>query len=101
MYQQNYGYYPQTSYTRNSTPTIVGLKGRPVSSIEEARVSAIDFDGSVFYFPDLANKRIGIGKKPTEALDVAGNIKSNRNVEGVNLKCNALYVNGVKMIWYE
>lgn len=58
MYQQNYGYYPQTSYTRNSTPTIVGLKGRPVSSIEEARVSAIDFDGSVFYFPDLANKRI-------------------------------------------
>ena len=29
-----------------------------VSSIEEARASAIDFDGSVFYFPDLANKRI-------------------------------------------
>ena len=35
-----------------------GLKGRPVSSIEEARASSIDFDGSVFYFPDLANKRI-------------------------------------------
>ena len=34
------------------------LKGRPVSSAEEARVSAIDFDGSTFYFPDLANKRI-------------------------------------------
>lgn len=35
-----------------------GLKGRPVSSIEEARASSIDFDGSVFFFPDLANKRI-------------------------------------------
>ena len=35
-----------------------GLKGRPVSSIDEARASSIDFDGSVFYFPDLANKRI-------------------------------------------
>ena len=29
-----------------------------VSSIEEARATPIDFDGSVFYFPDLANKRI-------------------------------------------
>lgn len=36
----------------------MGIKGRPVSSIEEARAISIDFDGSVFYFPDLANKRI-------------------------------------------
>jgi hypothetical protein len=36
----------------------MGLKGRPVSSLEEARATGIDFDGSVFYFPDLANKRI-------------------------------------------
>ena len=35
-----------------------GLKGRPVSSIEEVKASPIDFDGSIFYFPDLANKRI-------------------------------------------
>ena len=34
------------------------LKGRPVASLDEARVSAIDFDGSIFFFPDLANKRI-------------------------------------------
>lgn len=39
-------------------PQFVGLKGRPVSSLEEARAAAIDFDGSVFFFPDLANKRI-------------------------------------------
>ena len=36
----------------------MGIKGRPVASIEEARASIIDFDGSIFYFPDLANKRI-------------------------------------------
>lgn len=37
----------------SATPRI-----RPVSSIEEARASAIDFDGSVFYFTDAANNRI-------------------------------------------
>ena len=31
---------------------------RPVSSLEEARASVIDFDGSVCYFPDAANKKI-------------------------------------------
>ena len=35
-----------------------GLKGRPVTSFEDARASMVDFDGSVFYFPDLANRRI-------------------------------------------
>ena len=39
-------------------PQGFSLKGRPVASIEEARASMIDFDGSVFYFPDMANKRI-------------------------------------------
>lgn len=65
-----------------------------------------------FIWKDLANKRMGINKKPTEALDVHGNIKSDgnitgnnikssNNVEGINIKGNALYINGVKMIWYE
>lgn len=36
----------------------MGIKGRPVSSLDEARATSIDFDGSVFYFPDLANRRI-------------------------------------------
>ena len=34
------------------------LKGRPVSSIDEAKASQIDFDGSLYLFPDIANKRI-------------------------------------------
>ena len=73
----NYNYYPQQtqqsqiqsyqnpqlnpiyqqSYLRQAPPQ-VNLKGRLVSSLEEARATSIDFDGSVFYFPDLANKRI-------------------------------------------
>ena len=34
------------------------IKGRAVSSIEEARAAMIDLDGSVSIFPDIANKRI-------------------------------------------
>jgi hypothetical protein len=45
------------TYT-NSAIAYPGLKGRPVASFEEARASMIDFDGSVFIFPDLANKCI-------------------------------------------
>lgn len=63
--------YPQTSYyyTPNQQQQTqyqqvmpqyqpIGLKGRPVSSFEEARAMTIDFDGSTFFFPDLANKKI-------------------------------------------
>ena len=39
-------------------PTYVGLKGHPVSSLDEVKATSIDFDGSIFYFPDIANKRI-------------------------------------------
>lgn len=65
MYQ-NYNYYPQqtkpASYTNYAIPQTqyqpAGLRGHQVSSIDEARASTIDFDGSIFYFPDLANRRI-------------------------------------------
>lgn len=53
-------YYPQQQPTQQQyrqMPTML-LKGRPVSSIEEARASSIDFDGSIFFFPDVANKKI-------------------------------------------
>lgn len=68
MYQQSYNnYYPQPqsqqpnySYLRlqQQPQPQAALKGRMVSSIEEAKAMSIDFDGSVFYFPDLANKCI-------------------------------------------
>jgi hypothetical protein len=59
-----YNYYRQQPYqTRLATyqpqmPIQQGLKGRPVSSVEEARAASIDFDGSIFYFPDVANNCI-------------------------------------------
>ena len=59
----NQSYY-QPQRTNTIAPPIqqpqafIGLKGRPVSSLEEARAATIDFDGFVFFFPDLANKRI-------------------------------------------
>ncbi len=54
-----YNYYPQQ--TQVPQPTRLAqytLKGHPVSSLEEVRALSIDFDGSIFYFPDIANKRI-------------------------------------------
>lgn len=50
-------YYPQMRYVP-AEQTQPQIKGRPVTSIEEVRATTIDFDGSVFFFPDLANKRI-------------------------------------------
>ena len=54
-----YGYYPpsQMSYLRQPMPQMT-LKGRPVSSFDEVKASPIDFDGTLFYFPDTANQRI-------------------------------------------
>ena len=78
----------------------------------------------------MANKRIGINIKPTETLDVAGNIKSSgtiksdsdidgvnihssgnihsngtiksdSDIDGINVKGDALYINGIRTIWYE
>lgn len=63
MYNNNYNYYPQQQQTQNyngymRTPAPQMLKGRLVASLDEARVAPIDFDGSIFYFPDAANKCI-------------------------------------------
>ena len=67
------GFYPY-GYSNAATPGIMRqelpaymmsqaavpavLKGRPVSSFEEARVPQIDLDGSLSIFPDLGNKKI-------------------------------------------
>lgn len=56
----NYNYFPQNQQPQQqqNRQQIMYLKGRPVSSIEEVKAIPIDFDGSIFYFPDMANKRI-------------------------------------------
>ena len=52
--QQQYGGMSRPAYQTGGWNNRV----RPVSSIDEVRAASIDFDGSVFYFPDLANKKI-------------------------------------------
>ena len=51
-------YYPTQTTYHPPIQQISGLKGRPVASVEEAQAATIDFDGSIFFFPDIANKRI-------------------------------------------
>ena len=66
-YLSPYQRYPQIDQSQNQysnnqnmnmTTLSNGLKGRPVASIEEARASQIDLDGSLFVFPDVGNKKI-------------------------------------------
>ena len=54
MYYNNYYPNMQASLIQQAQ----GLKGRPVSSLEEVRAAQIDFDGSLFIFPDISNKKI-------------------------------------------
>lgn len=39
-------------------PQGASLKGRPVSSIDEAKAAQIDFDGSISLFPDIAHNKV-------------------------------------------
>lgn len=60
-YPNQFNARPQVSPELYQSPQylpIPQLKGRPVSSFEEARAAQIDFDGSTFFFPDIANKKI-------------------------------------------
>lgn len=65
--------YPQpNNYTANPQQMASAapiLKGRPVSNEEEANAAMIDFDGSLFVFPDKAH-----GKIYTKQLGLDGNI---------------------------
>lgn len=66
MYSQQYPYQraaAPASYPYPLAPQIPQMpqnyiKGRPVVSIEEARASQIDFDGSVYVFTDIGNNKI-------------------------------------------
>ena len=58
--QLGYGgaYKPMPQYPQWPVTSNIPQQVRPVSSIDEVRACPIDFDGSVFYFPDLANRKI-------------------------------------------
>ena len=50
--------YQRPSFYPASTALNQSMRIRPVSSLEEVRASGIDFDGSIFYFPDFAHQAI-------------------------------------------
>lgn len=55
--------YPQQAYQMQQQPML--LKGRPVSNMEEANAALIDFDGTLFVFPDkthdcIYTKQLGL-----------------------------------------
>lgn len=61
-YQQQYGAINRPIYGTTATPlqqpNSATQRIRPVASLDEVRAMNIDFDGSVFYFPDYANRKI-------------------------------------------
>lgn len=61
------GYSSPSGYQNPQTPGMI--KGRPVSNEEEANAAMIDYDGSLFIFPDKAH-----GKIYTKQLGMDGNI---------------------------
>lgn len=57
----NYPYQPQPSrpqFYPAASSLNQSMRIRPVSSLDEVRASGIDFDGSIFYFPDFAHQAI-------------------------------------------
>lgn len=67
QYAQNY---PQSSPSNGyGGAQLPMVKGRPVSNEEEANAAMIDFDGSLFVFPDKAHNKIY-----TKQLGLDGNI---------------------------
>ena len=64
MYQNNSCYYSMSNpmQFQSRVPSYdmqaPKLKGYPVSSLDKVRAAQIDFDGSLFVFPDIANRKI-------------------------------------------
>lgn len=87
--EQNYPQYGNTMQQNTNINNMQILKGRPVSSFDEAKASMIDLDGSLFIFPDIANNRIytkQINLDGTASLKTYSLIEQNgnNNNQGVN-----------------
>lgn len=82
------------------------LKGRPVSSVEEARASMIDLDGTMFVFTDIANNKIytkqvlldGTAELKTYVLEEQKQpiVKEQQNVEYVTKQSFDKIINDIK-----
>lgn len=71
--QMGYTPYKIPQYVQQQNTWMPPSQVRPVTSLEEVKASSIDFDGSIFYFPDVANKVIytkSINPDGTVALNI-------------------------------
>lgn len=68
QYQPSYQQVPQ-SYIQNYTQPS-GIKGRPVTSIDEAKAAQIDLDGTLTYFPSIAENKIYVKSIGFDGLPV-------------------------------
>lgn len=58
VYPQQQQQYVRPTYGTTTNAVSWNNRVRPVSSIDEVKAASIDFDGSVFFFPDFASNRI-------------------------------------------
>lgn len=90
MYNNYPNYYPQIQ-SQQQRSYLPNLKGRPVSSLDEVRATSVDFDGSLFFFPDIANKKIY-----TKQINVDGTATINmyefKNIPVEQVATNPSYV---------
>lgn len=70
--QLGYSPYKQPQYIQPQPSWNSPSQVRPVTSLEEVKAYPIEFDGSVFYFPDIANKVIY-----TKAINMDGTVAIN------------------------
>lgn len=109
LYGGQYMYSPQNQYARYEPQMIMpqvqqqqqtqgnyGLKGRPVGSIDEARASIIDFDGTIFYFPNIDQQRIytkKINLDGTSSLETYQKVDTPQNTNDINSLANTFVTN--------
>lgn len=64
---------------------------RPVTSLEEVRACPIEFDGSIFYFTDVANKRIYTKQIGMDGSAII-NLYEQKEIQPVAVSVNNNYV---------
>ena len=75
-------------------PMQQGIKGRPVSSLDEVKGAMIDFDGSVSFFPSIANGKIYTKQNEIDITDNVINVSQNdfrTAMENINQRFDYIY----------
>lgn len=88
------GGYRQPSYpnwNNNQSISVQYPVIRPVTSLEEVKACPIEFDGSIFYFTDVANKRIYTKQIGMDGSAII-NLYEQKEIQPVAVSVNNNYV---------